>query len=245
MDWHIGCSGFSYKEWKNVFYPKGLSPREWFGYYCSKFSTIELNVTFYRFPRVEVLEKWYERSPEHFLFAVKVPRLITHMKQLRDCSQMISDVYTTCKTGLREKLGPFLFQFPAAFSFTDERLNLLISSLNHEMVNIVEFRHVSWWQQKVYDELKRYKICFCSISHPDLPDSVIATGNFIYYRFHGVPQLYYSKYPEASLENIARTIESRSGIEHVYCYFNNTAAVGAIENAIWLENFVSAEYENI
>ena len=71
IQWHIGCSGFHYKEWKEVFYPKGLPQRKWFDYYCEHFDTLELNVTFYRFPEMASLQNWYNKSPARFLFSVK------------------------------------------------------------------------------------------------------------------------------------------------------------------------------
>ncbi|MEJ7671821.1 MAG: DUF72 domain-containing protein [Chitinophagaceae bacterium] len=76
------CSGFHYKEWKEVFYPKDIPQTKWFEYYCQHFNTIELNTTFYRFPRPEALQSWYKRSPEDFKFSVKGPRLISHYKNV-------------------------------------------------------------------------------------------------------------------------------------------------------------------
>src|ERR1043165_722031 len=108
MKWHIGCSGFSYKEWKDVFYPPRLPQRLWFDHYSSRFSTLELNVTFYRFPQLKMLQAWYDKSPGGFIFSVKAPRLITHYKQLKDCQDLLNDFYTVCRDGLKEKLGPLL-----------------------------------------------------------------------------------------------------------------------------------------
>src|ERR1044072_2743501 len=79
--WWIGCSGFYYREWREAFYPQGLPQRKWFEFYCESFNTVELNVTFYRFPKLEDLQGWYHRSPDDFRFTVKAPRLITHYKR--------------------------------------------------------------------------------------------------------------------------------------------------------------------
>jgi len=237
MKWHIGCSGFSYKEWKNVFYPKGLPQREWFSYYCKYFSTIELNVTFYRFPQLSVLQSWYNKSPANFLFAVKVPRLITHYKQLNDCERMLADVYNTCREGLLDKLGPMLFQFPPSFIYTSERLDRLLKILDKKFENVVEFRAAGWWNEEVIEKFQQHKIAFCGISYPGLPDRVVATVPKLYYRFHGVPRLYYSKYRKSKLESVAKGIISEPGITDSFCYFNNTAAIGAIDNALWLKSF--------
>ena len=244
MKWNIGCSGFSYKEWKNVFYPPKLPLSEWFTYYSSHFSTLELNFTFYRFPRLAMLQNWYAKSPGDFSFAVKAPRLITHYKQLTDCESLLHDFYKVCREGLKEKLGPLLFQFPSRFTYTEERLRRIVAAIDPLFVNVVEFRHVSWWDKKVYAVLKKHNIVFCGISYPGLPDNVVVTGSDIYYRFHGTDKLYYSTYGEVFLKKTADTIRRQKNINEVYCYFNNTAAVGAIANARWLEEYTTPETRN-
>jgi len=88
INWWIGCSGFHYKDWKEVFYPSNIPQTKWFEYYCTHFNTIELNVTFYRFPRPEALLKWHDRSPEKFKFSVKAPRLITHYKMFKESERI-------------------------------------------------------------------------------------------------------------------------------------------------------------
>jgi uncharacterized protein YecE (DUF72 family) len=81
MEWKIGCSGYHYPEWKGVFYPEDIAQRKWFEYYCTQFNSLELNNTFYRFPRLDYMKSWYNRSPKNFTFAVKAPRHITHFKK--------------------------------------------------------------------------------------------------------------------------------------------------------------------
>ena len=241
MKWNIGCSGFSYKEWKEVFYPSKLPSREWFRYYSSRFSTLELNFTFYRFPRVPLLQNWYEKSPGNFSFAVKAPRLITHYKQLNDCERYLTDFYTVCREGLKEKLGPLLFQFPSRFIYTKENLQRIVANMNPSFINTVEFRHASWWDKKVYAVLKKHNIIFCGMSYPGLPDDVTRTTDTIYYRFHGLEKLYYSTYDEVVLRKTADAILQQKNVKEVYCYFNNTAESGAIENAFWLEEYIMPE----
>jgi uncharacterized protein YecE (DUF72 family) len=237
MKWHIGCSGFSYREWKDVFYPEKLPQRKWFEYYATHFDTLELNVTFYRFPQATVLQKWYDVSPEHFSFSVKAPRLITHYKQLNDCESLLDDFYTVVGDNLKDKTGCILFQFPPAFHYTPERLEKIIKNMRGGFKNVAEFRHPSWWQQQVYDVLGANKIVFSGISHPTLPDTPIINEDHIYYRFHGVPKLYYSVYDESFLQYIADEIV-KAGKQEVYIYFNNTAAVGAIQNARWIKDYL-------
>jgi uncharacterized protein YecE (DUF72 family) len=237
MKWSIGCSGFHYKEWKEVFYPKGLPPTKWFELYSRRFQTVELNVTFYRFPRVPFLENWYRKSPAKFLFAVKVPRLITHFKKFSEAGDLLTDFYSACHIGLKEKLGPILFQLPPDMVFTDENLQAIIKSLDYSFLNVVECRHITWWDKKVFAAFKKYKICFCSISYPGLPDDVITTTKNVYYRFHGIPKLYYSSYEKAFLEKVTEVIKA-SGASKAFVYFNNTASSGAIENAEYMKKYI-------
>ena len=233
--WHIGCSGFHYKEWKNSFYPEGLPQKKWFDYYCSKFDTIELNVTFYRFPRVEFLKNWFDKSPPHFLFAVKVPRLITHYKRLNDCERLLNDFYSTCKEGLGKKLGPVLFQFPSLFNYTEKNLASLAGAIQKDFINVAEFRDKSWWTEEALTSLRRSGITFCGISHPTLPDTPIVNTKTVYYRFHGVPKLYYSGYTHRSLDKVITALSASNDWKQAFVFFNNTAAVSAIENALWVK----------
>src|SRR5438309_1499516 len=105
VKWHIGCSGFHYKEWKEIFYPKGLAQAKWFPYYAQHFDTLEINNTFYRFPEIKLFQNWYDKSPGHYNFSVKVPQIITHYKQFKETEKLLEDFYAITKEGLKEKLG--------------------------------------------------------------------------------------------------------------------------------------------
>jgi uncharacterized protein YecE (DUF72 family) len=123
MKWHIGCSGFHYKHWKGSFYPMDLPQKRWFEYYGGQFKTLELNVTFYRFPKLSVLQGRYTMAPVDFRFSVKAAKAITHFKQFHGTVDMLTSFYQTIKDGLQDRLGPVLFQFPPRFHYEEERLN--------------------------------------------------------------------------------------------------------------------------
>lgn len=230
MEWRIGCSGFYYKEWKEFFYPKGVAQKDWFKFYCQHFNTIEINSSFYKMPTEKSLNKWYDESPPDFLFTMKAPRLITHYKQLRDCKQDISDFYQIINNGLREKLACILFQFPPSFSFSNERLEQLVQLLEPTLQNVAEFRHVSWWNKEVYQSLSAKGIIFAGQSYPsNLPDTIVKTNSTIYYRFHGKPVLYKSKYDIVVLEDFVKQMPPNA--KQAFIYFNNTWGTGAITNA--------------
>ncbi|HTE09322.1 MAG TPA: DUF72 domain-containing protein, partial [Chitinophagaceae bacterium] len=131
---------------------------------------------------------------------LKVPRIITHYKKFTGTEQLLTDFYGVVQEGLGNKLGAVLFQLPPQFGYSPERLQLLISSVKKEYNNVIEFRHNSWWQQKVYDELGKHTISFCGSSHPKLPDDLIINTSIVYYRFHGVPELFRSWYENDFLQ---------------------------------------------
>lgn len=231
IKWWIGCSGFYYPEWNGIFYPDKLPKNQWFEFYCKQFNSVELNVTFYRFPKIEYLRSWYDRSPANFKFSIKVPRTITHYKRLKNTDKEIIEFYQVVESGLKEKLGPVLFQLHPGFHYTHEHLGLVIKSLNNAFLNVIEFRHMSWWNEEVIAALETSGAIFCSISYPGLPDELIATGQIIYYRFHGVPLLYQSHYNQHQLEAVATEVKHRKLVTECYSYFNNTMLGNAVRNA--------------
>src|SRR4029079_15493841 len=174
-----------------------------------------MNSSFYRFPRVEFLQKWYENSPGHFKFSVKAPRLITHYKRFNECHSLLQDFYNTIEEGLKEKLGVVLIQLPPRYEYSIEKLENILCQLNTKFSNAIEFRDKSWWKKSVYKKLKDHNVIFTGISHPSLPDEPVINGSTVYYRLHGVPKLYYSAYPESKLREIAEQIKYRKNINEV------------------------------
>jgi len=238
MRYWIGCSGFHYKEWKGLFYPDKLPQSKWFEYYSGVFNTLELNVTFYRFPQLKFLENWHSKSHDEFRFSVKAPRLITHYKKFSGTESMLEDFYGTIRLGLKEKLGAVLFQLPPQATFSLEYLQTIIGSMNSSYDNVIEFRNADWWNKKVFELLAENKISFCGISYPKLPDELIVNTDIAYYRFHGVPKLYWASYDNTFLKNIADTIIQEKEVKSCYLYFNNTAGIAAIENARWISQYL-------
>jgi uncharacterized protein YecE (DUF72 family) len=228
---HIGCSGFHYKHWKGTFYPEKLAQTKWFKYYCEHFDTLELNVTFYRFPRLDNMLAWYDTSPPHFRFAVKAPRAITQYKKFIGTERMLNDFYTTVKEGLREKCGCCLFQMPPNFHYSPDKLQRIVDSLDPSIKNVMEFRHASWWQEEVFRTLSQHNISFCGMSHPELPADVIKNAQLLYFRFHGNEQLYASKYAIESMYDFANELKSVENLEEAYVFFNNDIGTNAIYNA--------------
>jgi uncharacterized protein YecE (DUF72 family) len=234
----IGCSGFYNRHWKGIFYPEQLPQSKWFAYYSSRFNTLELNTTFYKFPTAQSLHKWYSMSPPGFAFAVKAPKLITHFKKFKECDRQIGEFYVACEQGLMEKLGCVLFQLPPQVQYSEERLEHILCCLKPGFTNVIEFRHKSWWTKKVYDELTRHQVIFCSVSHPALPDTLIANMPTIYVRIHGVPRMFYSDYSEADQQKLIAAIEKKAKVKEGFVFFNNTAGDAGILNAVQFQKMI-------
>lgn len=240
MKWYIGCSGFYYKSWKGEFYPTELPQKRWFEYYASVFNSLELNVTFYRFPQLGFLEDWYNKSPNGFVFSAKMPRAITHFKQFNETRRMVDDVYNTLQVGLKEKLGCVLFQMPPRMKYSDMLLDRILENVDHAFKNVFEFRHESWWNQHVYNKLAASNIVFCGQSYPGLPEHVIVNSSIAYYRFHGIPQLYHSPYSSQQLKSTFTTIKDAS-IQEAHIFFNNTDSGHAVKNALKFVDYIKKE----
>ncbi|HYG20945.1 MAG TPA: DUF72 domain-containing protein [Ohtaekwangia sp.] len=237
--WWIGCSGFHYKGWRDKFYPPGLPQRQWFEFYCASFNTVEINASFYRFPRLKDLKAWYDRSPADFRFTIKAPRLITHFKKFHNAGREARDFYAVVGEALEDKLGSVLFQLHPRIEYSDENLDRILETLDTSFLNVLECRHPSWWQPKVLKKLRAHKTVFSGISYPELPDEVIKTSPTVYYRFHGVPELYRSAYRKSQLQSVCRDIKALRGVTDVYIYFNNDIDVAAVSNAKTLQMLVT------
>jgi uncharacterized protein YecE (DUF72 family) len=230
----IGCSSYNNRYWKGIFYPDNLTASGMFEFYCQYFSTYEFNGSFYKFPTVKIFENWYKKAPENFLFSVKAPKEITHIKKFQDCENLISEFYKVCKTGLKEKLGCVLFQFPPSYSFTFDRLQHIIKNLDLKFQNVIEFRHESWWNDTVWNAFLENNVTFCSVSHPQLPQTIFKDFPLIYIRLHGIPKMFYSSYSSKELLDIKNKTNCKSG----FIYFNNTASEAGILNALEMKKLV-------
>ena len=194
------------------------------------FKTLELNNTFYSFPKLSSLQKWYADSEADFTFTVKAHRIITHYKKFNNTYDKVNELYAVISDGLQEKLGPVLFQLPPNFVYSEQHLENILQNLNPQFTNVVEMRHESWWQPHVYTELAKQQISFCGMSHPTLPPDVIQNTDTLYYRLHGNQQLYSSAYSTNELQQLAKDIKATDA-KQVYIYFNNDIGASAIHNA--------------
>jgi uncharacterized protein YecE (DUF72 family) len=218
MDWRIGCSGWSYRHWKDDFYPPGLPQRLWFEHYARQFDTVELNTTFYRLPPETTVRHWAGEAPRGFRFAVKASRLITHYRRLKDCDDELETFFARMAP-LAPNEGPILYQLPPQFERDDERLAAFLELLPTGHHHAFEFRHKSWWQPDVFELLRRSHAAFVMYDMGNAKTPAVATSAHAYLRFHG-PGRYSGGYsPEALREWRSRVEET--GATHGWVYFNN------------------------
>jgi len=230
---YVGCSGWFYWHWRDDFYPPGLPTSRWFEHYAADFRTVELNAPFYSWPTVATVEGWVRQlrhlGRRRFLYAVKVNELITHVKRFVGTKELVRDFYHVGDV-LGPRLGCFLFQLPPSFHYSAAALRRVLGQLDPSRPNVVEFRHRSWWHEKVYNAFRKAGVVFCSCSGPRLPDELVKTANDVYVRFHGTTRWYRHDYTREELAVWAKRIQE-SGARQAWAYFNNDREGYAIKNA--------------
>jgi uncharacterized protein YecE (DUF72 family) len=182
MQFIVGTSGYSYKEWKGIFYPEKLPQKDMLSYYARQFSTVEINNTFYRLPDASVVESWAQQVPASFRFALKAPQTITHRKRLINAEQETGDFLRIAST-LKKHCGPLLFQLPPNFKKDLSRLEAFLSSIANKTKLAFEFRHESWFDDEVFDCLRENSCALCLADTDELPIAdLVSTANWGYVR---------------------------------------------------------------
>ncbi len=232
----IGISGWNYTPWRGVFYPPGLKQREELTFAASRFSTIEINGTFYSLQRPSSFARWAAETPPGFVFSIKGPRFITHMKKLRDVEQPLANFFASGLLALGSKLGPILWQFPPQFPFHPERLEAFFQLLptttedaavlsrrhgerligraltetdqTRPLRYAIEIRHNTCVVPEFVALLRRYGIALVCADTVEWPRLVDATTDFVYLRLHGSRELYASGYGRTAIATWADRIRA-------------------------------------
>lgn len=234
----IGTSGYVYKDWKELFYPKGLAQKKWLAYYAERYDTVEINATFYRYFTQSVFARWRDETPEHFCFTLKGPRLITHDKRLVEIDEDLTRFLDSIQD-VRLKLGTLLWQFPPSFKAEErEKLAQFMAKLPRDIKHAVEFRHKSWFNEDTYALLNDYQAGFVINDSSRFPAAEVVTGNFAYIRFHGPTKLYASLYDIDALKVWAGKIKTWLEQHDVYVYFNNDYGGRALQNSVELRDLI-------
>lgn len=233
----LGTSGWQYKSWTERFY-EGIPQKRWLEAYVESFATVELNNSFYRLPKPETFTSWYERTPDDFVFTVKMSRYLSHIKRLKDPQEPI-ERFMTSVSPLQEKLGPILLQLPPNMGLELERLEETLSLFPEGLRVAVEFRHPDWFVDETRSLLEKYGAALSWADSPRRETPTWKTADWGYLRLHegtARPKPCYSR-PKLRrwVDNVIDTFDES---EAVYVYFNNDPNVCAVRDAGWFHDLV-------
>ncbi|MBD0276513.1 MAG: DUF72 domain-containing protein [Bacteroidota bacterium] len=240
MSIHIGTSGWSYEHWQGILYPHGTRRWERLSYYIQRFQTVELNSSFYRWPKPATFKSWQRRLPQGFLLSVKAPRHLTHIKRLFAPERWVERI-KVCWHELGDKRAVLLVQLSPNFAFDFERLHYFLQQFPPWIRLSIEFRHPGWHQESVFQLLEHYGAAYCIMSGAHLPCMLRSTAPFVYVRLHGPDphHLYAGSYSDADLTWWAYRIrEWEAQGKDVYLYFNNDGGGYAVYNAATLQSLL-------
>lgn len=235
----IGISGWRYEPWRGVFYPAALQQRRELAYAAGCFPSIEINGSFYSLQRPESYLQWHAQTPEDFVFAVKGPKFITHMRRLKDVATPLSNFFASGVLALRGKLGPMLWQLPPHLRYDEERLDAFLGLLPHEtdaalelarhhdrwlagrswleagtsraLRHAIEVRHESFATPAFVAQLRKHRVALVVADTAGRwPLLEDLSADFVYMRLHGDEELYASGYSDEALTRWARRIETWS-----------------------------------
>jgi uncharacterized protein YecE (DUF72 family) len=211
----VGTSGYNYPEWKGSFYPDDMKPARMLPYYAERFSTVEINATFYRMPTATTVEGWANAVPDGFTFVLKAPQRITHFARLKNVDDAVRFFCDTASL-LRARLGPLLFQLPPNFKKDVSRLGDLLVQLPPERRAAFEFRHPSWFDDDVYERLRGRNAALCIADTEEGSTPAMATADWGYLRLRAVD------YTDAQLANwVAIMRRIGSGWRDAFVFFKH------------------------
>lgn len=214
MHFFVGTSGYSYKEWKGTFYPDKLPQKEMLSYYAQRFTTVEVNNTFYRMPRESVLESWTQQVPESFRFVLKAPQTITHRKRLVGAEEP-TDYFLRAASALQRRQGPVLFQLPPNLKKDVPRLESFLALVSDRSASAFEFRHASWMDDEVFEVLRKNSCALCLADTDENPvTELIGTTSWGYLRLRS------EGYTDEQLTQWIERIRSQ-GWNEAYVFFKH------------------------
>ncbi|MGX7678560.1 DUF72 domain-containing protein [Jatrophihabitans sp. DSM 45814] len=236
----VGTSGWSYDHWTPQLYPPDLPVRDRLARYAASFCTVELNSSFYRWPRDAAFGSWHDRLPAGFALSVKAPRGLTHAKKLYEPEAWVERISRAWHE-LGATRAVLLVQLPPTLARDDARLDYFLRRVPDWLRIAVEFRHRSWNHEDVFHLLERHNTAYCVMSGAALPCILRVTTNFVYVRLHGPDEhyLYGGSYCDADLAWWRdRLREWESTGKDVYAYFNNDGNANAVRNALRLNEML-------
>lgn len=238
MKIYIGTSGYTYNHWINVFYPPNLKKTKGFEYYQNFFDTVEINATFYRDFTEKTYINWKNKAKSNFKYFLKVPRLITHVKMLNEVKEDI-EKFINISQILYEKLGGYLLQLHPKIQKNIELLENTISYFNKSLL-VIEFRNKHWFEDDVFNILRKHNTILCNVQSPDIEINNIITSDYAYIRLHGIKNWYTYNYTDDDLKRIVDLLNyyKENNIKETYIFFNNDFNGYAPKNALRLKELL-------
>ena len=234
MQLWVGTSGYNYPEWRGSFYPEKMAAAKMLPYYAERFTTVEINYTFYRVPNAKILGGWDRETPPGFRLTLKAPKRITHIAKLRDCADLLGYFLKTAAT-LGPKLGAILFQLPPYFRKDLALLDGFLEMLPDGTCAAFEFRHASWMDAEVFARLKAANVALCVADSEKFSTPVEITAPYAYFRLRD------EGYTPEDLRRWAGTIRaSTAPCRDVFVYFKHEEEGKGPEFARLLMDHLSA-----
>ena len=225
MKIYVGTSGYGYKEWKGIFYPEKIPPKEMLRFYSERLSSVEINNTFYHMPTKGVLESWAEQVPRDFVFALKAPQVITHVKQLKNVGEETEYLFSALLV-LGSKLGPVLFQFPKSFRADRSALRDFLGMIPGDRDCAFEFRSPSWLDDEILDHLRKRGSSLCiADTDENSANEIISTAPWGYLRLRR------SDYTDAGLSQWMERIRSQKW-KKAFVFFKHEEGAKGPEMAV-------------
>jgi uncharacterized protein YecE (DUF72 family) len=218
MNLWVGTSGYNYPEWRGSFYPEKMPTTKMLPYYAERFTTVEINYTFYRMPNEKILAGWSRETPDGFKLTLKAPKRITHDARLRDCAEPLG-IFLSVAGTLGPKLGAILFQLPPYFRKDLQVLDAFLAQLPADLCATFEFRHASWLDEEVYARLKTRNLALCIADSEKSSTPVRMTADYAYFRLRD------EGYTPEDIAKWAGTIRTEAAqCRDVYVYFKHEEA---------------------
>ena len=237
---YVGTSGWQYAHWREVLYPRGLPQRQWLSWYAERFQTVELNNSFYRLPEAASFERWHDETPEHFVFAVKMSRFLTHLKRLHDPQDPVRR-FLERADALGTKMGPVLLQLPPRFAARADLLDAALQQFPSRLRIAVELRDETWFTSETRSVLERNKAALCLADTPRRKQPTWRTASWGFVRFHEGAGANAPGYERDVLRRwVARIGETWSSRADVFVYFNNDTGGHAIRDAVTFAELAEA-----
>ncbi|MGE4133768.1 MAG: DUF72 domain-containing protein [Bdellovibrionales bacterium] len=264
---YIGMSGWTHEPWRGSFYPKGLTHKKELEYASRKVNSIEINGTFYSLQKPHSFQKWYNETPDDFVFAVKGNQFITHVRRLKDVKEPLCNFMASGLLCLKEKMGPLLWQFPPNVMLKDDRFEAFLKMLPHDskaaaklakqhtakvegrsytkadgdypIRHAFEFRHPSFANEEFLELLREHNVALV-LAHSGLKWDYLEelTADFIYARMHGQEAKYKKGYPPPFLKEWAQKVKGWSRKRDCYIYFDTEAKDHAPNEAMALKDLL-------